>query len=95
MVTNRTPINRPPRRMITPRAVKLFRQMLATENNHEEYCRLREELGTELKLKPTQYPAVIPPWQPNVSVPNSGGYFWHPHGQALYRRLAKLARIEV
>jgi hypothetical protein len=74
MPTNRTPIHRPPRRRISPRAVELFREMQALPHcsclwgpmywdrvecaSCDRWWSLQNNLCRELELKPWEFPAV-------------------------------------
>ena len=72
MTTKRTPIRRPPRSTIMPRAVELFIAMRAIRCTcppdkpiHRKPCRGRDqwwrfngELCRELRLEPWQFPAI-------------------------------------
>jgi hypothetical protein len=59
MPTNRRPPTRPPRRIITPAAIVLFRRLVALEAQdaiNAEYWDLNSELHAELRLRPWEQP---------------------------------------
>jgi hypothetical protein len=60
MPTNRRPPTRPPKRRITPKAVELFRRLLALEEQDAvgcpEYWDLNSALADELRLRPWEQP---------------------------------------
>ena len=90
MVTTRTPINRPPRSHITPRAIELFKQMQGCDGELSQ--QLHNELHDELQLKPWQWPAIVDPDEGQTEYPEyTGGGQWHPQAQALWRELERRA----
>jgi hypothetical protein len=107
MTSKRTPINRPPRGTITPTALAAFRKMQRLErrctcgdDGHgdcpacEEWWRQHSILHGELRLKPWQWPAYLPPGdaeperQQDALDPDGGPV-------ARYRTLKQAARAQV
>jgi hypothetical protein len=91
MVTNRTPINRPPTTRVTPEAVEIFRKMREARDGSDQWWELHAKLHTKLKLKPWQWPAIEHPDNKCVYPGDGGaggGARWFPQAQALYRELA-------
>jgi hypothetical protein len=63
MPTTRRTISRPPARRITPKAVEIFRTMLALEEQdsiNSEYWNCAAALVDELRLRPWQWPPYEP-----------------------------------
>jgi hypothetical protein len=98
MPTKRTRITRPPRRTFSAKAIALFKQMQALDqqctctSEHDE-CRACEqwwdaqsELHRELRLRPWQWPCVERPNAPNTGESQNQG--WYEQAQQLYRDLA-------
>jgi hypothetical protein len=62
-MTNRRPITRTLRRIVTPTAVEIFRRMVALEEQDDingEYWDLAAELERELNLRPWEWPPYEP-----------------------------------
>jgi hypothetical protein len=93
MTTKRTPINRPQRRRLTPKAIETFRKML--ECDGEEWWQQHRILCLELRCKPWEFPAVQ---SPDVVNPYPAGSYaaerWQPDAdaQARWRELERAAR---
>lgn len=90
MATNRTPIGRPPRSRITPRAVELFRQMRPLPYD-DKWWKLHSELCRELKLEIWQWPAIEAPDAVCTYPANTAGGIWFPEAQRLYVELERAA----
>ena len=59
MGTKRVPLNRPPARKITARAVALFEALKAERDGSSQWWAIHGELHAELQLPPWSWP--IPP----------------------------------
>jgi hypothetical protein len=63
MPTNRRPPTRPPKRIITPKAIELFRRLVALEEQDTidgEYWDCNSALAAELRLRPWEMPMDEP-----------------------------------
>lgn len=76
---------------ITPKAVKLFKQMQQeqddTDASREAWWGIHRELHDELRLRPWQWPAIVDPSEP-VDVRDRT---WEPQARQLYRELEQAA----
>lgn len=85
MSTTRTPINRPSRSRITPRAVEIFKAMEECPGS-DRYWGLQGELAPELGLEPWKWPPVVNPDEGESVYPaSSAGGRWHAESKALWR----------
>jgi hypothetical protein len=102
MVTNRTPINRPPQRRLTAEAIQIFKEMIAIDCTCggeacpacQKHLELDAALGTELGLKPWQFPALVYPGTEPGGSPTTAGPTWeNGGGKRLYAELAQAAGL--
>ena len=103
MPTKRRPKAAKPKITITPRAIALFKEMVAlpdcccalTEPDDCPRCQswwtLPGQLFVKLKLAPWQWPAIAYPNAECAFAPDEMGGIWFSKAQALYRDLERAA----